>query len=73
MSYASTCAVPERQACSLYAASIMAFSGMPEMVTEVDLRGLLGRVLLRAEEPYAGLLGGLQRCVCEGSDVKIKK
>jgi hypothetical protein len=51
----------------------MAFSGMPEMVTEVDLRGLLGRVLLRAEEPYAGLLGGLQRCVCEGSDVKIKK
>jgi DNA processing protein len=25
------------------------------MVTEVDLKGLLGRTLLRAEEPYAGL------------------
>jgi DNA processing protein len=28
---------------------------MSEMVTEVDLKGLLGRSLLRAEKPYAGL------------------
>ncbi len=28
---------------------------MPEMVTEVDLKGLLGRTLLKAEKPYEGL------------------
>jgi DNA processing protein len=43
------------QACSLYESSIRALSGMSGMVTEVDLKGLLGRALLRAEKPYAGL------------------